>query len=134
MIEGLKGRVEKRLIVIFTALHYSRYSPPSIERPVVSRQQSRCGSASGHLTPDPGCFVPHKVLHVTAKQSDFPTLGPVSDSRNKRITSKLCFISSRLQSGTMNNRSQGTKTEIEKLRSFYVPAVVRIHRELIKIH
>lgn len=34
----------------------------------------------------------------------------------------------------MNNRSQGTKTEIEKLRSFYVPAVVRIHRELIKIH
>lgn len=34
----------------------------------------------------------------------------------------------------MNNRSQGTKTEIENLRSFYVLAVVGIQRELIKIH
>lgn len=36
-----------------------------------------------------------------------------SDSGNKRVTSKLCFISWRLQSQTMNTRSQGTKTEID---------------------
>lgn len=63
-----------------------------------------------------------------------PNIRPVSDSSNKRITSKLCFISQRLQSKTMNNRSQGTKSEPENLSSFYVSAVVGIHRELIKIH
>lgn len=36
-----------------------------------------------------------------------------------------CFISWRLQSKTMNTRSQGTKTEIDDdLSSFYVSAVV----------
>lgn len=34
----------------------------------------------------------------------------------------------------MNNRSQGTKSEPGNLSSFYVSAVVGIHRELIKIH
>lgn len=73
----------------------------------------------------------------------FPALQPnhlilgvvlVSDNGNKRITSKLCFISHRLQNKTMNNRSQGIKNEPENLSSFYVSAVVGIHRELIKIH
>lgn len=63
-----------------------------------------------------------------------PNIRLVSDSRNKRITSKLCFIAKRLQSKTMNNTSQGTKSEPENLSSFYVSAVVGIHRELIKIH
>lgn len=60
---------------------------------------------------------------------------PGSDSGNKRVTSKLCFISSRLQSKSMNTRSQGTKTEIDDdLSSFYVSAVVELLSELIKIH
>lgn len=63
-----------------------------------------------------------------------PNIRLVSDSSNKRITSKLCFISERLQSKTMNNRSQGTKSEPENLGSFYVSAVVGIHGELIKTH
>lgn len=62
-----------------------------------------------------------------------PTIGLVSHSSYKGITSKLCFISQRHQSKTMNNGSQGTKSEPGNLSWFNVSAVVQIHRELVKI-
>lgn len=133
-LKALKECVVNSLIVICTALHYFRYQPPRITRNVllVSKQQSKCRWVGTlHWIQDVLCYTKFSTWQPNNLISNIRL---VSDSRNKRITSKLRFISSRLQSGTMNNRSQGTKTEIEKLSGFYVSAVVRIHRELIKIH
>lgn len=133
MIEGFKG-------VCWEQFDCNMHSPSLFQVPTSLYQTF---SLWANNKADVGEWAPLHWIQGVLCCTKFSTWQPnnlisnirlVSDSRNKRITSKLCFISSRLQSGTMNNRSQGTKTEIEKLSSFYVSAVVRIHRELIKIH